>query len=137
MPLANEVSSFFPPTQLRSLTCCIGWGFWGLLTTEWPFRPNPGVRALTQSSTVSLQIVDIASRKAAEEASRLLVDNKQSLKVLKLQFSHKFAADELELITLNPIIELQSQLRLHSLDLRMTTLRGFSNWFKAFDFTSI
>lgn len=85
----------------------------------------------------SLTMTDITSFEATEDVSSFLLDNRESLKVLKLKFLEKFTLrDKLHNIVY-PIIEQQSQLQLHSLYLRNALSPGVPGWSEAFDFTSI
>ncbi|KFY31763.1 hypothetical protein V493_00845 [Pseudogymnoascus sp. VKM F-4281 (FW-2241)] len=97
----------------------------------------PGVRAMRKPALSSLALWDIDSRERGEDVSCFLLDNKDSLKVLKLRFMEEYSIKDKLLNIVNPIIELESQFELHILHLRNALSPGLPGWQKAFDFHSI
>lgn len=137
MPPTNQLFKRLPPSQLKSLVYRFSSDFFYHLKIEWPSGFTPGVRAMKKPSLSSLAITDITSWDAIEDVSSFVIDNIESLKVLKLKFLEEFTMEDKLLNIVNPIIELQSQLRLHSLHLQNALFPGIPCWLEAFDFTSI
>ncbi|KFY15885.1 hypothetical protein V492_01699 [Pseudogymnoascus sp. VKM F-4246] len=136
MPPTNQLFGCLPPGQLRSLAYRFGRDFEFHLTIEWPSKFTPGLRAMKNPSLSSLTIMDIPSY-TTDNGFSFLVDNRESLKDLTLKFTEDFSLEDKLLSVVNPIIELQSKLRLKSLHLRNTSCRGHLGWLEAFDFTCI
>ncbi|KFY46882.1 hypothetical protein V494_00292 [Pseudogymnoascus sp. VKM F-4513 (FW-928)] len=136
MPLTNQIFGCLPPGQLKSLVYRFGRDFEFHLTIEWPSKFTPGLRAMKNPSLSSLTIMDIPSH-TTDNGFSFLVDNRESLKDLTLKFTEDFSFEDKLLSVVNPIIELQSKLRLESLHLRNTSCRGHLGWLEAFDFTCI
>ena len=137
MPPTNELFGLFLPGQLRSLVYRFSGDFSYHLKLEWPSGFSPGVRAMKKPSLSSLTITDITSWEASEDMSSILVNNMESLKVLKLRFLEEFTLEDKLFNIVYPIIDRQSQLRLHSLHLQNALSPGLPGWLEAFDFTSI
>lgn len=137
MPPTNQIFGCVPPGQLKSLVYRFSGDFFFHLKVEWPNGFRPGVRAMKTPSLSYLMISDITSFEATEDVSSFLVDNKDTLEVLKLRFLEEFTLEDKLLNIVYPIIDLESQLRLHTLHLRNALSPGVPGWLEAFDFTSI
>ncbi|OBT63736.1 hypothetical protein VE03_06142 [Pseudogymnoascus sp. 23342-1-I1] len=137
MPPTKEIFGCLPPGQLKSLVYRFSTDFFYHLKIKWPARFTPGVRGMKNPRLSSLAITDITSWEATEDVSSILVDNRETLKVLKLRFLEEFTRNDKLLDIVSPIFMLQTQLRLHTLHLRNVLSPGIPGWFEAFDFTSI
>ncbi|KFY98617.1 hypothetical protein V498_01376 [Pseudogymnoascus sp. VKM F-4517 (FW-2822)] len=137
MPPTEEIFGCLPPGQLKSLVYRFSDDYFYHLKIKWPARFTPGVLGMKNPCLSSLAITDITSWEATNDISSLLVDNRESLKVLKLRFLEEFTRNDKLFDVVSPIIELQRQLRLHTLHLRNVLSPGVPGWLEGFDFTCI